>query len=352
MTRLWIVRAGAQGERELAAITEGKLMLGFAEVGDLAGLKDREAITPLLQVALPGAGDGKIRNLAAQLNQFVNTIAIGDLVVLPRKVTSGVAIGRVKGDYQYEADGISNHTREIKWLKEAVPRDAFAQDLRHSFGAFMTVCEVKRNEALARVEAVLATGKDPGPLLGKQGKAAAKAASGAVDAESVDAEDVELDIEEIASQQIVSLIKSAFAGHDLANLVAEILRIEGYITKVSPPGPDGGVDILAAGGRLGLGEDRICVQVKSGDGAAAQDVVLKLMGSMQASKARTGLLVSLGGVNGPAQRLIDGEFFTVRLWQMPELLKALFSAYPNLSDQTRARLPLKQIWAPIVATES
>lgn len=352
MTRLWIVRAGAQGERELAAITHGKLFAGFAEAGDLSGLTDREAISRRVQADYAGSSDGKIRNFSAQLNQFVNTIQIGDLVVLPRKVTSGVAIGRVTGPYVFEPDGISKHTRTVKWLKEAVPRDAFAQDLRHSFGASMTVCEVKRNEALARVEAVLATGKDPGPLLGKQGKAAAKAAPETADADAVEAEDAELDIGEIASQQIVSLIKSAFAGHELAKLVAEILEIEGYITRVSPPGPDGGVDILAAGGRLGLGEDRICVQVKSGDGAAGEDVVLKLMGSMQASKARTGLLVSLGGVTSPAQRRIDSDFFTVRLWQMPELLKALFSAYPHLSDQTRARLPLKQIWAPIVATES
>lgn len=159
---------------------------------------------------------------------------------------------------------------------------------------------------------MLSTGADPGPLLGKQGETPVKALP-----EEVDAEDVEVDIEDLASQQIVSLIKAAFAGHDLAYLVAEILRVEGYITKVSPPGPDGGVDILAAGGRLGLGEDRICVQVKSGDGLAAQDVVLKLMGSMQASKAKTGLLVSIGGVNGPAQKLIDTEFFSVHPMRPP-----------------------------------
>jgi restriction system protein len=168
----------------------------------------------------------------------------------------------------------------------------------------------------------------------------------------MDADDVDIDVADIASQQIVAMIKGAFAGHDLAYLVAEILRIEGYITKVSQPGPDGGVDILAAGGRLGLGEDRICVQVKSGDGPADQAVVLKLMGSMQASKAKTGLLVSVGGVNGPAQKLIDNEFFSVRLWQMPELLKALFSSYPHMSDETRAKLPLRQVWAPIATTEA
>ena len=346
MTRLWIVRAGAAGERELDAITQGKLMAGFFGVGDLTGL-DRDGIASQVQAAYPTAGENKIRNFTAQLNQFVNTVAEGDLVVLPRKVTSGVAIGRIAGPYAFDPNGVSHHTRAVRWLAEAVPRQTFGQDLQHSFGAFMTVCEVKRNEALARVQAVLATGKDPGPLLGKQGTTAAKAQP-----DEIDAEDVAIDLADLANQQIVALIKSAFAGHDLAYLVAEILRIEGYITKVSPPGPDGGVDILAAGGRLGLGEDRICVQVKSGDAPAAQDVVLKLLGAMAACKARTGLLVSVAGVNGPAQKLIDSEFFSVRLWQMQELLNALFSSYNQLSDETRAKLPLKQVWTPIAGAES
>ncbi|WP_374660091.1 restriction endonuclease [Phenylobacterium sp.] len=347
MTRLWIVRAGRHGERELDAITQGRLLPGFNELGDLSGLKDRDAISGALAAADPQGGKNTQRNFAAQLNQFVNTIAVGDLVVLPRKVTSGVAIGRVTGPYAYQSGGVCPHTRAVDWLNEAVPREAFAQDLRHSFGAFMTICEVKRNEALARVEAVIKTGKDPGPLLGKQGVVSVKAP-----VEDAEAEDVELDVEDIARQQIIALIKSAFAGHDLANLVAEILRIEGYVTKVSPPGPDGGVDILAAGGRLGLGEDRICVQVKSGDAPANQEVVLKLMGSVQAAKARTGLLVSIAGVNGAAQKLIDNEFFSVRLWQMPELLTALFASYSQLSDETRAEIPLKQIWAPVAGVDA
>ena len=347
MTRLWIVRAGAQGEREIDAIAQGRLMLGFGEVGDLTGLTTREAIAAAVKVGYPLASENKVRNFAAQLNQFVNAIAVGDLVVLPRKVTSGVAVGRITGAYGFDADGISRHLRPIQWLNEAVPRQTFAQDLRHSLGAFMTVCEIKRNEAVARVQAILKTGIDPGPLLGMQGKVPLKVAS-----DEVDADEVELNLEDLANQQIVALIKTGFAGHDLANLVAEILRIEGYIVKVSPPGPDGGVDILAAGGRLGLGEDRICVQVKSGDSPVGQDVVLKLLGSMQASKARTGLLVSLGGVNGPAQKLIDNEFFAVRLWQMPQLLSALFSTYARLSDETQAKLPLKHIWAPVTVADA
>lgn len=342
MTRLWIVRAGKQGERELAAIEQDRLLPGFLEVGDLTSLQDRDAILAHLEQVMPDAGQNRLKNFAAQLNQFANTIKVGDLVVMPRKVTNGVAIAEVTGDYAYDADDPYRHSRAVIWREESVPRDAFKQDLRHSFGAFMTICEIKRNSALDRVRTVLKTGSDPGALLGRQGIAPAEAVD-----EDTEAEDYATDIEDIASQQIISLIKSEFAGHALADLVAEILRVEGYTTKVSPPGADGGVDILAAGGTLGLGEDRICVQVKSGDGAANHDVVLRLIGSVSNTQASTGLLVSIGGVNAAAQKELDNNFFKLRLWQMPDLLKALFRAYGDLSDQTRAKLPLKQIWAPI-----
>lgn len=344
MTRLWIVRAGAHGERELAAIEQSKLFPGFLEVGDLSIRKDREAVLVELQTAMPDAGAGRLRNFAAQLNQFANRIEIGDYVVLPRKVTNGVAIGIVTGEYTFDADDPFKHSRQIEWKNESIPRDVFKQDLRHSFGAFMTICEVKRNEALERVKTVLETSHDPGSLLGRQGVVAVKSNDEDIDAE---AEDYQIDIEDIANQQIISLIKSEFAGHALADLVAEILRLEGYTTKVSPPGADGGVDILAAGGTLGLGEDRICVQVKSGDGAANHDVVLRLIGSVSNTQAQTGLLVSIGGVNAVAQKELDNNFFKLRLWQMPDLLKALFRTYGELSDETRGKLPLKQIWAPM-----
>lgn len=344
MTRLWIVRAGKQGERELAAISSGRLLPGFLEVGDLSKLKSRDAILTHLQTAMQGQGLNRLKNFSAQLNQFAHSIAAGDLVVMPRKMTTGVAIGEVTGPYSYSPDDPYRHSRPVKWLNEAVPRDAFKQDLRHSFGAFMTICEITRNNALDRVKAVLKTGNDPGALLGKQGL---KPTPVQHESDDDDADEVATDIEDIANQQIISLIKSEFAGHALADLVAEILQVEGYTTKVSPPGADGGVDILAAGGTLGLGEDRICVQVKSGDGTANHDVVLRLIGSVSNTQARTGLLVSIGGVNSVAQKELDNNFFKLRLWQMPDLLRALFRTYNDLSDDTRAKLPLKQIWAPI-----
>lgn len=288
MTRLWLVRAGKNGEREAAAISQSVLAPGFIEVADLTPAKDRDAIFAKVTEALPAEGLNTRKNFAAQLNQFRNTIAVGDLVVMPRKLTPSVAVGRVTDAYTYSNDPALRHVRTVEWKRIDVPRIALKQDLRFSLGAFMTVSEISRNEALKRMQAVMDTGKDPGPSLAlpKNGK---PSSSNADDIQ--DAEDAPTDIEDLANQQLIALIKAEFAGHALAQLVGEILEADGYSVRVSPPGPDNSRDILAADGALGFGERRICVQVKSGDKPADNAVVLSLQGAMTNAKAATGLLV-------------------------------------------------------------
>lgn len=348
MTRLWLVRAGKNGEREAAALSQSVLAPGFIEVADLTPAKDRDSVFAKISAALPGEGLNTRKNFAAQLNQFRNTIAVGDLVVMPRKLTPGVAVGRVTGPYTYSDDPALRHIRAVEWKRIDVPRTALKQDLRFSLGAFMTVCEISRNEALKRMQAVIETGKDPGPSLAipKNSKTPTPTSD-----EVEDAEDAPTDIEDLANQQLIALIKAEFAGHALAQLIGEILEVDGYSVRVSPPGPDNSRDILAADGALGFGERRICVQVKSGDKPADNTVVLGLQGAMANAKAATGMLVSLSGVTPPAQKILDDNFFTLRLWQMPDLLNALYRTYHKLPDETRARLPLKQIWIPVARTE-
>lgn len=55
---------------------------------------------------------------------------------------------------------------------------------------------------------------------------------------------------------------------------------------------------------------------------------------------------TIGIVTGGYQFGGDSDFFRLRLWQMPDLLKALFRTCDRLFDETRAKLPLKRIWPP------
>ena len=45
-------------------------------------------------------------------------------------------------------------------------------------------------------------------------------------------------------------------------------------TKLSPPGPDGGIDIFAGRGPFGLDAPRLCVQVKSQNSPADRKSVV------------------------------------------------------------------------------
>ena len=132
----------------------------------LEGAKDYDAVLKIVRDSLPTKKPRAIGNIAGQLWAFAVAMNKDDLVVLPRKLTSQVAIGRVKGPYRYQkVGGDLRHTRPVEWVRPDVPRTAFEQDLLHSFGAFMTVCNISRNDAERRVAAVLTGKPDPGPAL-------------------------------------------------------------------------------------------------------------------------------------------------------------------------------------------
>lgn len=166
-TPAWLVRAGKLGEREQWALRNGLVGGGFNEVGDLTAIDNRARMVELMEQEYKDESAGLIRNYAGQLWAFRGKIQIGDLVVLPLKKTkqATLAIGRVIGDYEFEAGAPEDrrHLRRVEWLTSDVPRNVADQDLRNSLGAFMTVCELWRNDAAWRLAKLARTGNDPGP---------------------------------------------------------------------------------------------------------------------------------------------------------------------------------------------
>ncbi len=47
------------------------------------------------------------------------------------------------------------HVRDVRWHVTDLPRAAVDADLRYSFGGSVTVCSVRRNQAEARIRAMI-----------------------------------------------------------------------------------------------------------------------------------------------------------------------------------------------------
>ncbi|MFD9433051.1 CBS domain-containing protein [Streptomyces sp. NPDC060002] len=161
--RAWVVRAGANGEREQAALEEGMLLAGWVELGDLTGTATRDDIKAAVAAAYADEGPYTVGNWTGQLYRFVHEIQPGDFVVLPLKSWK-VAVGRVAGDYEHRADAPEGlrHVRRVEWLVKDVDRQSIQSDLQNSMGSLLTVFELSRFGAAERI-AALAEGKpDPG----------------------------------------------------------------------------------------------------------------------------------------------------------------------------------------------
>ena len=209
---VWLVRAGPYGERETLALEQGLSVIGWEELGDLSGVASHQDLEELVRTTYPDAGKGRVANWVGQLWAFRERIQVGDLVVLPLKKQSAIAIGNITGPYAFRSDlpADSHHTRATKWLKTDIPRSRFDQDLLYTFGAFMTVCQVRRHNAEERIKAVVSGQVLPTP-----------AADEDVEAETP------VDLEQFAQDDLAEFITRKFKGHELARLVDEILHHTG-----------------------------------------------------------------------------------------------------------------------------
>lgn len=346
MTQAWVIRSGSHGERDAWALQSGCSGGGWAEVEDLTECSTREDVAHLTAKAYAGATDGTLANFTGQLWALRGRIKPGDLMVMPLKTTRQIALGRVTGSYEYRAseqDGNKRHVVAVEWQRTDLPRSAVKQDLLFTLGSAMTIFSPNKNKAVDRLEHLLKHGTDPGQLVSLQPAPKSQKDAVLVDTtEDVDEPELSPDIEEAARDQITSKIAEEFAGHGLATLVTALLQAEGMSCTQSPPGPDGGIDIVAGKGLLGLDEP-ILVQVKSG-GQIGSPVVSQLHGVMSTFGARQGLLVAWGGLSKPAQDTLKTNQLRVRVWQAADVVDAVLAHYDRLDDEIRSRLPLKRVW--------
>lgn len=219
-----------------------------------------------------------------------------------------------------------------------MPRANFSPDFLLTLGAFLTIFRVQRNDAEARFARMRANGWKPekvGDVIGKKH----------VDSHGPDEGPPSVgNLEEAARDQLATLITARFKGHGLARPVEGVLKAQGYTTYRSPEGADGGADILAGAGPLGVGTPRLCVEVKSAATLSDRSTVDKLLGAVSKFAAQEGLFVAWGAFKSTVARELAASYFKVRLWSQDDLLEAMLSNYEKLDDELKAEVPQRRIW--------
>ena len=334
----WVVRAGKHGENEEYALEHNVVAIGWEDVGDIGKIKDRDELQRLISETYPEETISTTRVWTGELWALKDRIQNDDWVALPLKSRAAIAVGRIAGPYNFVPDGPpdAKHQRRVRWIRTDLSRAEVDQDLLYSLGSILTVFRVRRNNAEDRLVSLV------------EGQRPARSESAKTDIENSDQDAASIDVEQFAADKIVNYISRKFRGHDLARLVAGVLTAEGYRVLLSPPGADGGVDIIAGVGPMGFDRPRLAVQVKSSDSPADVSVVRELQGVMPRFGADQGLVVSWGGFKDSVLREARQLFFAIRLWDAGDLVGAIQRNYQNLTPELQAELPLKQLWALVI----
>jgi restriction system protein len=332
---LWMVRAGSDGETEDFALENNVAVVGWHEVRDLSQAESRDDLAARLRATFPDQGEHTTAHWARQLWTFAHRIQPGDLIALPLKSQPAIAFGRVTGGYRYDPTNPpgTHHTRPVEWIRTDVPRSALDKDLLYSLGAYMTVCQIKRNNAEERIRALL-EGRQPTPSPAQDDDIQ----------DDLEAAGVPVNLAQHGRDLIRERISQRFKGHRFERLVEHLLIAQGYVTERTTEGADGGADIVAGRGAMGFDQPRIAVQVKSTDTPEGENAIRELQGVLKRFGATQGLFVSWAGYKTSVHRRRRELFFEVRLWDADDVIDSLIEHYDKLPDEIRTEIPITRVW--------
>ncbi len=324
---VWGIHAGRTGDADTLFLKYNVVAVGWHEMGDLSKIAcDREAYKLAVAKAYPNAKPNAVPNYAGQLLRFSCEIQTGDLVLYPSKQDRMVHFAQVQGGYLYAPQVSSGYPnqRPVKWIK-AVARTQFTQGALYELGSAMSLFQVKTyadeyKEALAGISVEKPVSQD----------------------ETVGI--VAEEIEENTRDFVLKTLAQELKGHPLSYFVANLLKTMGYRTRVSPEGPDGGIDIVAHKDELGFEPPIIKVQVKSGDkGTVGDPVVSALYGKV--GHGEFGMIVTLGTFTAQAINFAKSKS-NLRLISGAELVDLILTHYDEFDSSYKGLLPLRRIYVP------
>jgi restriction system protein len=328
---LWGIHAPKGGGADILFYEKDLIAIGWERIGDLSEFTDREALKDEVAECYPDKKPGAIPVTAGTLHRFAREIQEGDIVVHHRRAEHRIYLGRVTGPYRHapELSDRYPNVRPVEWLAK-YPRTRFSQGALYEIGSAVTLFQVKNyaDEFIAALE-----GKAPPEPADED------------ETVSLVAEEIQQTTEDFVLKRLAQELK----GHGFESFVAHLLEIMGYRTRVSPEGPDGGVDVLAHKDELGFEPPIIKVQVKSTEGSVGDPAVSALYGKVD--EGEFGLLVSLGRFTSQAENFARSKS-NLRLIDGTELVRLILQHYEDLDSRYKGLISLKRVYVPQAVEES
>jgi len=325
--RLWGIHAGRKGEAEALFEEHNVIALGWPEMGDLNQLTTRDEVKGRYEHVYPGRKPMSVAVNTGQLYRFAHEMEIGDVIVWPLKRAPEIWLGQITDEYVYnpKLHAHYRHTRKVEWLNRQA-RTEFSQGALYEIGSALTVFQV-RNYADEFLTALEGKGHE------EPSDEEEEEAIGLV------TDEVERQSRDFVRKQLRRRLK----GHGFAEFVGHLLRLMGYKTIVSSPGPDRGIDIEAYKDDLGAEQPRILVQVKSSDAEVNEAAVSQLYGKV--SEKEFALFVALGGFRKHAWDFAFGKH-NLKLVDGDGLVELVYQYYDRLDGKYKAIIPLRRVFIP------
>lgn len=339
MPNIWMVRAGRGSENVEDFIRHGVVAFGDTKLGPLSPSIKKDELLRLFAENYPEEKAGSRASWASQVMRFIGEIKVGDTAVTFDRARRLYFLGPITSDYEWQPRLIEDkpHVRRVRWTHQ-VSRDLLTVTTRNTLGAILTLFKLGTDVAKDLQAHQVPIGTTVAEIPSKPQELVAEE------------EDAEAQVRDEMIEKADEFIEDAINRLDwekMQELVAGILRAMGYRTTVSPPGADRGVDIFASPDGLGLQEPRIFVEVKHRNQSTmgAEKIRAFLGGRKPGDKC---LYVSTGSFTKEARYEAERASVATTLLDLRDLRKLLVENYEKLDAETRALVPLKRLYWPLV----
>ncbi|MGB1091269.1 MAG: restriction endonuclease [Oceanobacter sp.] len=325
----WMIRAGRHGRYFDNFYSGDFVAIGWDDLGDLIQYETPEQLKAAYIDVYGHSNPAKTGNAVAMLRKFRDDIQSGDIVISYSQETREYLVGHDKGQYYYATDDEEHDygsRRKVDWLGK-VSRDSLSAAIRNTLGSTLTLFALN-DDCIKELQSSL------------EGKPTA----------NTDSEVIETELEQVKdevisrSHELIKDLLQALDADEMEQMMASVLRAMGFKTKVSPKGPDRGVDILASPDGLGLTTPRIKVEVKHRKGAMGSQAIRSFIGALR--DGDSGLYLSTGGFSKEARYEAERSTMQLTLVDMDDLADLIVTHYESFDVEGRTLMPLVRLYWP------